>query len=65
MEKKKVEPINSRKFYTLFIIIMPSILMALMSSIDNIAYRVILQGLTFVFQIIVVKGILDDFYDER
>jgi hypothetical protein len=62
MEKTK-KVVNTRKFYTFFIVIMPSILLAILGTIEDIFTRVLLQMLTFALQIVVVKGILDDFYD--
>lgn len=60
-EKKKVNP---KKFYAMFMILMPSILMVCEGMIDNIPLRVIIQGLTFILQAVLVQGILNDYYRE-
>lgn len=58
------KPLNKKKFYSMFMIIIPSILLAVESAIGEYALRIIIQGLTFLLQAVLVNGILDDFYQE-
>ena len=65
MEKNKSNTMNLRKFYTLLMIIVPSILLVVVSQgMQEFLTRSIAQIILFVWQVIAVKGVLDDYFIE-
>lgn len=60
---KKSDPLQLKKFYITLMIIVPSILLVIISmGIEVFLTRAIAQLIVFVFQYIIVKGVLDDYY---
>jgi nitrate reductase NapE component len=64
VEKKIVSPIERKKNVTLFMIIVFSILLVATSGISNFLVRMLFQIILFIGQLLIVKTLLDDFYQE-
>lgn len=53
---------KSKKYLTLFFILIPSLLLAMYASVDNIYVRISLQVVTLLLQYVLVKNLLDEYY---
>lgn len=47
---------------SIFILAFPSLMIALFSSISNIMLRIVLQVLMLLFQLVLIKNYVDDYY---
>jgi hypothetical protein len=64
-EKKEVKPADKKKFLTLFIILIPSLLLAMTSAIDSQYVRLFFQVVLIISQTVTLKSLLDDYYESR
>lgn len=64
MAKKepKPRPKKDKRALTMFIMIIPSLLIALTSSIESTITQISFQILLLFFQLVVFKNLLDDYY---
>ena len=60
----KLKPKKDRKVLTLFIMILPSLLIALTSAIQHYVVRISFQILLLFFQVVLLKNLLDDYYGD-
>lgn len=60
-KNRKVTPEKKREFYSLTLIIVPTVLMAMVSMfIDNFLERAVAQIIILFFQAVVLKGIIEN-----
>jgi hypothetical protein len=65
MAKQKLKAYELRRFYTMSMVLIPSILLVVSSmAITNFLARLLAQLLLFVLQVLVTKGITDDLVQE-
>lgn len=64
MAKEQVKPRKDKRMLTLFIILVPSVLLAMTAAISNFAVRIGFQVVLLFFQAVLVKNLLDDYYGE-
>ena len=60
----KMSKTEKKKYMTLFMIIVFSILLAMTTGITTLLTRFLYQVILFIAQLVVVKVLLDDFYSE-
>jgi hypothetical protein len=63
-KEPKPKPKKDRKVLTLFIMIIPSLLIALTSTITSVLVRISFQIILLFFQIVLLKNLLDDYYGD-
>ena len=61
MEKKKKE--GDKGFLTLFIIMIPSLIIAMSASVPNTLVRTPIQVVAILLQFVVVKSFIDDYQE--
>lgn len=59
MEKK------NKPFLTLFLVLVPSLLLAMTAAISLVWTRIFFQAVLILFQLVVMKSIIDDYYGEQ
>ena len=64
MAKDREERMAKKKNLTFFLLIIPTFLMALTASIEEIFVRIGIQAVLFILQIVLVKNLLDDYYGD-
>lgn len=67
MGKKEIEktPIKKdKKMLTMFLMIFPSLLIAMTSAIPSLVVRLGFQVILLLFQVVIFKNLLDDYYGE-
>jgi hypothetical protein len=52
---------KNKQFLTLFIVLMPTLIVAMASAIDNVVVRIAIQVVLILFQVVIVKNIIDDY----
>ncbi|MFI5405073.1 MAG: hypothetical protein ACHQ1D_01025 [Nitrososphaerales archaeon] len=62
MKKEETTPKRNKKVLTLFIMMIPPLLLAMTSAIPSLPIRVGFQLVLFVFQYVLIKNLLDDYY---
>lgn len=62
VKKNKIK--KDKKALTIFLMIIPSLLLAMTSSIDEVFARISFQGILLFFQLVIFKNLLDDYYGE-
>lgn len=62
--KVKEEKKKDKKFLTLFLLILPSLLLAMTGTIESVIVRLSFQVLLLIFHLVIFKNLLDDFYGE-
>jgi len=65
MAKKNKPPVKNKRMLTLFFMIIPSLLIAMSSSIDSYVTRLAFQILLIIFQIVIFKNFIDSYYGEE
>lgn len=55
---------KDKKMLTIFLMILPSLLIAMTASITNIIVRLGFQIVLLLFQLVIFKNLLDDYYGE-
>lgn len=55
---------KDKKALTIFLMIIPSLLLAMTSVIDGVFARISFQGILLFFQLVIFKNLLDDYYGE-
>lgn len=56
---------KDKKTLTMFIMIIPSLLIALTSAIESTITQISFQTLLLFFQLVLLKNLLDDYYGEQ
>lgn len=56
------EKSKDKRILTIFILMIPSLLIALAASIPSVIIRVVFQMILLVLQFVLVKNLIDDFY---
>lgn len=64
MKLKELSKTEKKKNLTLFMIIVFSLLLAMTSSINGLGVRIWFQVILFFAQLVIVKTLLDDYYQE-
>ena len=59
-DKKKLK--KDKKALTIFLMIIPSLLLAMTSAITETFARISFQGILLFFQLVIFKNLLDDYY---
>ena len=59
-DKKKIK--KDKKALTIFLMIIPSLLLAMTSAIPEIFARISFQTILLFFQLVIFKNLLDDYY---
>ena len=62
MKPLKPKPEKDKKLLTLFIMIVPSLMLAMTSAIPGLIVRIGFQLLLLLFQIVLFKNFIDDYY---
>jgi len=63
--KTKREVAKDKKFLTLFLLILPSLLLAMTGAIqESVIVRLSFQVVLLIFHMVIFKNLLDDFYGE-
>jgi len=62
MKTKKI--VKDKKVLTIFILIMPSLLIALTAVIQSTITQISFQVLLLFFQLVLIKNLLDDYYGD-
>jgi len=62
--KKQISKTQRKKYVTLFMIMTPSVLLAASSGISNITVRLIFNIILFSLQLLILKTLFDDFWEE-
>ena len=62
--KTKEKVAKDKKFLTLFLLILPSLLLAMSGSIENVIVKLSFQIVLLIFHAVIFKNLLDDFYGE-
>ena len=65
MEQSKPKRKKDKKALTMFIMIMPSLLLALTAVIESTITQISFQILLLFFQLVLLKNLLDDYYGEE
>ncbi len=60
----KREVAKDKKFLTLFLLILPSLLLAMTGAIETVIVRIAFQIILLIFHMVIFKNLLDDFYGE-
>jgi len=55
---------KDKKFLTLFLLILPSLLLAMSGAIEQIVVKLAFQVVLMIFHMVIFKNLLDDFYGE-
>jgi len=61
-EKNKIKIKRDKKALTIFLMIIPSLLLAMTSVITETYARISFQGILLFFQLVIFKNLLDDYY---
>jgi hypothetical protein len=61
----KAKPEKNKKVLTLFLCLLPSVLIAMTNIIPSVPYRMVFQLLIFLMQYVIVKSLVDDFFAGR
>ena len=64
-EKSKPKRRKDKKALTMFIMIIPSLLLALTAVIESTITQISFQVLLLFFQMVLLKNLLDDYYGEE
>ena len=56
---------KDKKALTIFLMIIPSLLLAMTSAIAEPFVRISFQGILLFFQLVIFKNLLDDYYGEQ
>lgn len=64
-KEPKMRPRKDRKALTMFIMIVPSLLIALTATIESVLLQISFQILLLFFQLVIFKNLLDDYYGEE
>jgi len=64
MPDKKQEVTKDKKFLTLFLLMLPSLLLAMTGAIESVIIRIAFQIVLLIFHAVIFKNLLDDFYGE-
>lgn len=64
-EQSKPKRRKDKKALTMFIMIIPSLLIALTSAIESAITQISFQILLLFFQMVLLKNLLDDYYGEE
>jgi len=62
MEKKKID--KDKKLLTMVILFFPTIIIVALSSIQEVLIRAILMVLVGIYQMIILKNLLDEYYGD-
>jgi len=62
--KTKREVAKDKKFLTLFLLILPSLLLAMSAAISEVFVRLGFQVMLMIFHLVIFKNLLDDFYGD-
>jgi len=62
MAKTKQKPEADKKILTLFLLIVPSLLLAMSAAIEEVIVRIMIQAVILLLQIVLVKNLLDQYY---
>ena len=65
MEKEHPKRRKDKKALTIFIMIIPSLLIALTAVIESTITQISFQILLLFFQLVLLKNLLDDYYGEE
>lgn len=65
MAKDEPKPKKDKRALTMFIMIIPSLLIALTSTIESVILQLSFQILLLFFQLVIFKNLLDDYYGEE
>lgn len=57
MEEKR----KNKQFLTLFIVLMPTLIVAMTSAITSVLVRIAIQTVLILFQIVIAKNIIEDY----
>ena len=60
--KQKSKPRKDKKSLTMFIMIVPSLLIALTATIESVFLMLSFQILLLFFQLVLIKNLLDEYY---
>ena len=65
MEKKEVDKDTKRKNLSFFLMICPSVLLAVLPSEfgDNVLYSLVIKLLVLIYQYFVIKNFVESYYD--
>jgi len=63
--KQKQKPEKDKKVLTMFIMIMPSLLIAMTATIESVLLMISFQVLLLFFQLVLIKNLLDEYYGEE
>jgi len=55
---------KDKKSLTLFLLILPSLLLAMSGAIEQVVVRLAFQVVLLIFHMVIFKNLLDDFYGE-
>jgi len=58
----KQKPEADKKILTLFLLIVPSLLLAMSAAIEEVIVRIMIQAVILLLQIVLVKNLLDQYY---
>ena len=58
------KPKKDKRMLTLFFMIVPSLLLAMCSSVDSFYIRIFFQVVLILFQIVIMKNFIDSYYGE-
>jgi len=64
-EEEQPRPRKDKKALTMFIMIVPSLLIALTAVIESTITQISFQILLLFFQLVLLKNLLDDYYGEE
>lgn len=62
--QKEVKPKKDKRMLTLFFMIVPSLLLAMTSSIESFYVKIFFQVVLIFFQIVIFKNFIDSYYGE-
>jgi len=65
MEEEQPKRRKDKKALTMFILIVPSLLIALTAVIESTITQISFQILLLFFQLVLIKNLLDDYYGEE
>jgi len=65
MEKEQTKRPSDKGFLTLFIIMIPSLIIAMSAAVDSSLIRIPIQVVLLLLQFIVVKSFIDDYQKLR
>jgi len=55
---------KDKKFLTLFLLVLPSLLLAMTGAVESVIVRLSFQVVLLIFHVVIFKNLLDDFYGE-